>query len=519
MNALLVYWLVVLTGRASVFLDPSPISSESLPPRFSERTHFIALVSSLLFMCHPIQTEAVTYIVQRFTSLATLFYLLSIVFYARFRLLSYGDQSRVPSDVSCPGATTEHTCGKVFPLRRQLCYAGSIASAVFAMKTKEIAVTLPVMITAYEFIFFKEPSAKRIKYLAPLLATGVIVPVSLLASSNKAGNLIGDVSSVTRVHSDVSRWDYLLTQFTVICKYLRLLFLPVNQNLDYDYPIMHSFFNTDVLLSFLFLSAILALGIYLLSHSRAGGNRISTTNQCYRLISFGIFWLFIGLSVESGLIPIADVIFEHRMYLPSVGVFIAISAAAWLLFRRIKSAGQIMKKAMVVPFIVVVIVLTGLTYHRNTVWQNAISLWSDVVKKSPRKARGYYGLGGAYKEQGDLLSAQRAWVRSLELDSTYPPVLNQLGNVYYLGNDFIKAKEYYEKSLQLNYDNNAEAHYNLALVLERLNQQDKAIEHYEAFLNTFSPVYGSLAPAVQSKVRDLKQHLKRTKYDGPAENE
>ena len=103
----------------------------------------------------------------------------------------------------------------------------------------------------------------------------------------------------------ISPWQYLFTQFRVIVTYIRLLFIPINQNLDYDYHIVKSLFELPALASLIFLGSILTIAIRIFSK--------------YRLISFGIFWFFLTLLPESSIIPIKDVIFEHRLYLPMVG--------------------------------------------------------------------------------------------------------------------------------------------------------------------------------------------------------
>ncbi|HAM51632.1 MAG TPA: hypothetical protein DCP92_13465 [Nitrospiraceae bacterium] len=270
-NALLVYWIVILTFRTPA-LKPSHNNYQ----RFAD---LIALFSALLFVSHPVQTQAVTYIVQRFASPATLFYLLSIASYIRSRL-----------------STERHT--------RFIFYIISFISAFLAMKTKEIAFTLPVMITIYEIMFFEGKLTKRILYLIPLLLTMAIIPFTLLSLDKPVGSLISDVSEATRVETTVSRMDYLFTEFRVIVTYIRLLFLPIGQNLDYDYPIYRSFFDSRVFLSLLVLTSIISFGIYILCRYRRSAPHI-------KLISFGIFWFFIALSIESSIIPIVDVIFEH----------------------------------------------------------------------------------------------------------------------------------------------------------------------------------------------------------------
>src|SRR5208283_1905333 len=150
-----------------------------------------------------------------------------------------------------------------------------------AMFTKEIAVTLPLMILLYEYSFlrplYKDDPAARFyngKYLIPFLLTLFIIPLTMLLShSIKAQELIGIVPEGP---SDMSSRHYLFTQFRVLVTYIRLVFLPLNQNLDYDYPISKSIFALPTLFSLLFLITVLFSAKRLFSK--------------YRLVSFSIFW-------------------------------------------------------------------------------------------------------------------------------------------------------------------------------------------------------------------------------------
>ncbi|MBI4838692.1 MAG: hypothetical protein HY806_06030, partial [Nitrospirae bacterium] len=205
-------------------------------------------------------------------------------------------------------------------------------------KTKEIAFTLPIIIVLYEFMFFDGKIKKRILYLIPLLLTILIIPLAYMESGKSTGDLISDLSETARLQTEMSRMDYLFTQCRVIVTYIRLLFLPVNQNLDYDYPVYHSFLNPNVFLSFLFLMVIFCIGVYLLYRSRIT-HYLSVCNAqavTLRITAFGILWFFVTLSVESSVIPIVDVIFEHRVYLPSIGAIIATTTFMFVLSIKIK---------------------------------------------------------------------------------------------------------------------------------------------------------------------------------------
>jgi protein O-mannosyl-transferase len=246
------------------------------------------------------------------------------------------------------------------------------------MKTKEIAFTLPATVLLYEFMFFKSPVRKRLLFLAFVALTLAIIPLTLLHADKPLSTSLSELSEKTRVQTDMPRWDYLVTQMRVIVTYLRLVFLPVGQNLDYDYPRYESLFTPPVFLSFLLLVAIVGAAFYLLYASRSRTPRPSSRTASYRLISFGIFWFFITLSVQSSIVPIVDVIFEHRVYLPTVGLFFAVITCVVTAAKRLK-----MENVALLLLASSVLIFTGVTYARNMVWMSEISLWEDVVKKSP----------------------------------------------------------------------------------------------------------------------------------------
>ncbi|MDP2167408.1 MAG: hypothetical protein Q8J64_03645, partial [Thermodesulfovibrionales bacterium] len=301
-NSLLVYFLVVLTFRTPFLSNPLFLNNPPSPP-FAKgglsEGNLIALFSALLFVSHPVQTEAVTYIFQRLASLCAFFYMLSLLLYIKSRL-------------------TEKKTKYAF-------YAMSLFSAVLAAKTKENAFTLPLVIALYEFFFFKGSINRRMLGLVPLLLTMLIIPLSLTGIDKPAGEIISGIGPITEGYQDILRWDYLFTQFRVIPTYIRLLFLPINQNIDYDYPVYNSFFDLEVLLSFFFLLSIFGSALYLFYRSKFKPD--------LRLISFGIFWFFITLSVESSIIPIPMVINEYRLYLPSFGAFAAAAGGALILLK------------------------------------------------------------------------------------------------------------------------------------------------------------------------------------------
>lgn len=367
--ALLVYYLFSRLLLAMTMPDREDKGSKGMA---QDTVDYMPLFAALLFVCHPLQTQAVTYIVQRFVPLATFFYLTALAFYVQFRL-----------------AAT--------PLSRLLAYTLSLTAAVLAMESKEIAFTLPAIIVLSEFMFFRGNIASRLIKLIPFLLTMAIIPAKLLhlPSPGTAGKTENISSAINLVNfGGISSWDYLMTQFGVITTYIRLLLLPVGQNLDYDYPLQKHFFRMEVLLPLALLLIIVGMGLYLLKRSRE--------NRLYKIIAFGIFWFFITLSVESSIVPIDDLIFEHRVYLPSIGFFMALSAGISVIFSRLTGKSIVIPKIMFLLPVATVLTLSAAAIARNMVWQDELTFWNDVVKKSPNKARPHIALGETLIRQAKI---------------------------------------------------------------------------------------------------------------------
>jgi tetratricopeptide (TPR) repeat protein len=388
---------------------------------------FIAVFSALIFISHPIQTQAVTYIVQRGASMATLFYLLSLNMYIASRLRWNAPPERKS-------------------LWIYLFYGISLLSSVCAMKTKEISFTLPFMVMLYEFFFFsggpdsrRTPISIRFLFLVPLLLTLLIIPVSMLYMKGPLETIMLNIDTISREAVHISRTDYLLTQFRVIVTYLRLLIFPLNQNFDYEYPVYHSFFDPQVAFSFIFLCIIFLSGIYLFYVSRFTNAKMSRPGL--RLTAFGIFWFFLALSVESSIVPITDVIVEHRLYLPSIGLIIA--------FVTLFDSVALSSRIKVAVMIGIVLLLSAATYNRNILWRDPQLIWEDVIVKAPGNYRAYNNLGVVFKKNGKFDEATKQFQRSIAIDSSHPAAYFNLGDVQYQLGNYAKAEEYLKKALDM----------------------------------------------------------------------
>jgi hypothetical protein len=273
--------------------------------KYRDRAKRMALFGALLFAVHPIQTESVTYNITRTELLATFFYLATFLLFIK-------------------GARTN----------RVSYYVGAFFTAALSMGSKEWAVTLPALLMLYDYLFIAEGKIRVVAsrwmvYVAVTIPWVIILRNLDLFADASAGAGIG-FNVVTT--SGITAKTYWLTSLNVVWTYIRLLFLPIHQNLDYDYRIAKTLFEFPTLLSFIGHIAVVSAAFWL--YKKRG----------WLLIPFGIAWFYIGMSPVQSFVPIIDVIFEHRAYMPSIGFFIVFIAAFESIFEW-WGKRQVMKKA------------------------------------------------------------------------------------------------------------------------------------------------------------------------------
>jgi tetratricopeptide (TPR) repeat protein len=289
----------------------------------------------------------------------------------------------------------------------------------------------------------------------------------------------------------MSRVDYLKTQAVVVCEYLRLLAWPSGQNLDHDFPVFTSVLEPRVLGSLAILLTLGATALWLALRAAPRPGRPSL-DPAFRVVAFGIGWFFLALAVESSLIPIVDVIYEHRAYLPSVGMYAAASTLLGLLFLKIapESAGRV----TVLTGLALALLLGSLTLQRNAVWTNALTLWSDSAEKSPGKARPHLLLGEALEAARRYGEAERELRRAIEIDPEFPPGRTSLATFLQKSGNTQDAEAEYRVVLRLDPDQYP-AIFNLAELLWSSGRRDEAAALYQRFLE--------LAPASSGSGRDI----------------
>jgi hypothetical protein len=451
--SLLVYRLVCLLFRTPFVRDS----------RLASSARAVAFVAAALFVAHPLGTQAVTYIVQRLTSLAALLYLLAVVLYLTWRLASESRSARSVSRIAL--------------------YAGVVVSSLLAMKTKEIAFTLPAALALAELLFFPPGGFRRWLPVVPVGLIALLIPAAWIDFRGPVTAVIGNADRVTRLLTPMSRSDYLRTQAAVVCEYLRLLVWPTGQNLDHDFPIYRSWFEPRVLGSAGVVLSLVAVAVWL-ARRTAPGTRQPPLDPVLRIVAFGIGWFFAALSVESSVIPIVDVIYEHRVYLPSVGLYTAAASLLGLLIFRVAPEGA--ARATVLAGVAVSLVLGSMTLQRNAVWANPVSLWSDAAAKSPGKFRPHLNLGESFDAIKEFEKAEREFRRAVEIEPGSSRARTSLATVLQKSGRARDAEEEYRAVLRLDPDHYP-AIFNLAALLWGSGQRDEASALYRRYLDAAPP--------------------------------
>jgi Flp pilus assembly protein TadD len=351
-----------------------------------------ALAAVAIFALHPLHTEAVSYISQRSEALASALYLAGLLALLRW-------------DAAEPG-------------RRAKLLAVAVVLHFLDLVAKPIAATMPfawlliaaVMPTPAERdVPWHARVARRIPAALPLIALSVIaaaIGVTEVKGSGHAGYDLPFVSTL----------GYVATQMRALPVYLRLILCPVGLNADWWFPFSRSMFEPAVLAGTAFLAVFVGGALVL---ARRFGSRDGDAAAAARVAAFGALF-FLGVLVPTTLVPLRDPFVEHRLYLASLGIVLAVTAAAVAGLRHLSAA-----RARVAGVALTVVILAGLgaaTAYRNQVWKSALALWGDASLKSPLKPRIWVNLGTALHFAGKYQEAVTAYDRAVALgfDPTVP---------------------------------------------------------------------------------------------------
>ena len=328
----------------------------------------VPFLTALVFLIHPIATETVTYISGRASGLMAFFYLLAFFFYIK--------ASEQTENVE----------------RRRRYLSGAVASFLLSLGSKETAVTLPVILLLWDVVIRKlnGPSLRTVVLGRHLPFLIVLLFAAGWAWSHPRYHALAQFSLDIR-----PLWDNLLSGLHATAYAVTLFFTPWNQSFDHDLPEFHSLFQWPLPADVLLLSVLAVVAI--------------VSMRRLPLVAFGISWFFMQM-LPTSLIPRNDLLSERNLYLPVIGLLLAIVSLGWHLVQWllvIVRRPALVRIGSAVLATALIVVLCLFTYQRNLLYQDRFLLWSDAVAKSPNKARPHNNLGRAYALQGD-------WDRAIE---------------------------------------------------------------------------------------------------------
>jgi len=366
---------------------------------------YVALIAVTWYMLHPVNAETVNYIIARTDVQSTVFVLLGFILY-------------------------------IFSPFCRKTYLYLLAIGVGTL-CKPTAVMFAPMLFFYILFFeeklgiadlFKKNRAKQTFQVALQTLPAILFCAAMYVFTDK-------MTPKTWEAGGGSPLRYLITQPFVILHYFGEFFLPTSLSADTDWKVLPSIWDIRFFAGCAFILVMFVIAVYTSKKAR------------FRPVSFGIIWFFLALIPTSSIIPLGEVLNDHRMYFPFIGLVMSVSWALGLLF--VKYGSKINNKLMIGAAAVVLAAYAYGTWQRNIVWHTEESLWRDVTLKSPENGRGIMNYALALYNKEDYYGAEKYLKRAEKITPEYSSVYTNLGLVKENEGDLALAENYYKAGVKL----------------------------------------------------------------------
>ncbi len=399
------------------------------------------------YLLHPANAETINYIIARSDTLSTLGIVLAFVLF-----------------IYSPFCRKWHLY--LLPVA-----AGALAKPIAGIYAPLLFVYLLLFeekVSLCDFVRGKEP--KRVFSAVKKVMPSILFSVALLLFIKK-------MEPPTWTAGDVSRFHYVITQPYVILHYFITFFFPTSLSADTDWRKLDSLIDIRFFIGTLFLTILLFVSAQTSKKERT------------RPIAFGLLWFFITL-LPTSMIPLSEVMNDHRIFLPYVGLVLSTSWTALLLYSAMKksfSSGQFFTRASVAVFLGIMLACAYGTYQRNKVWKTEETLWRDVTEKSPRNHRGLMNYGVALMAKADYAGAERYFIDALKISPDYPNLHINMGVLKMATGMQTEAEEHFRKAI-LYGPGDPYCYFYYACFLIEQKRSDEAIQNLEKTLQ-LSPAH------------------------------
>ena len=416
-------FLVQILGMQILFAS---ILNGTIP---REQNGLIALFAAAWYGVHPAMAETVNYVIQRGDVFSACGVVVGLALYIRWPRLRRSGLYLIPF--------------------------------VLAMLSKPPAIVFPVLLFVY-IAMFEAPAGRPMAYAAVRAIPSAVVGAGLMALS-------AAMTPKTFAPSMLSGYSYLITQPFVLLRYFGSFFLPIHLNVDTDLEAFHSL-TANALWGFLFVALLIA-AVALLARWKP-----------MRPAAFGLLWFLIS-SLPTSLYPLSEVENDHRMFLPFVGLALAVTWAAYLAVEHvaaIERAKYCLPAARILGLLLIASYAWG-AHVRNEVWRSEETLWRDDVAKSPRNGRGWMNYGLTQLARGRYEVARLDLERAWHLTPAYPTLEINLGVTYDALGQWPLAARHFRRALELAPASD-EAHFYYGRWLYENGQLIQAIAQLQAAL-------------------------------------